>query len=290
VSNSKIVMSITIGLPFYNVEKYLELAIKSVFAQTYQDWELLLIDDGSTDGSLDIAKSIKDPRVKVYSDGKNKKLAARLNEITKLAKYDYIARMDADDIMDPNRLTVQIKILEDNPQFDLVSTGMFSISNTNELLGYRGKAWENPTFKEILNKKTGVLHASILVRKTWYERNKYNEKLKLGQDTEIWFRTSRNDDLKVKIISEPLYMYREEGNVTKEKLLRAYKNEREFLALYIEHYIPRIKFKLKSQAKSLFVNIFGAPKFLLERRYNSVSDNQRKIYDNVLKQIINTEL
>jgi len=283
-------MGITIGLPFYNAEKHLELAIKSVFAQTYQDWELLLIDDGSTDTSLEIAQSINDPRVTVYSDGNNKKLAARLNEIVKLAKYDYIARMDADDIMDPNRLSAQIKILEDNPQFDLVSTGLFSISNTNRLMGYRGKNWENPTFDEILHKKTGIMHPSLIARKAWFERNKYNENLKLGQDTELWFRTSKNNDLKIKIISDPLFMYREEGNVTKKKLLRAYKNEREYLALYIEPQIPRITYKLKSWAKSLFVTVFGTPKFLLERRYNSVNDNQRAIYDNVLKQITNTQL
>jgi len=82
---------VTIGLPFYNAEKYLTDAIRAVFAQTHQHWELILIDDGSTDGSLKIAKSVQDPRVRVYSDGKNKKLAARLNEITKLAKYEYIA-------------------------------------------------------------------------------------------------------------------------------------------------------------------------------------------------------
>ncbi|WNH12227.1 glycosyltransferase family 2 protein [Thalassobellus suaedae] len=283
-------MSITIGLPFYNAEKHLELAIKSVFAQTYQDWELLLIDDGSTDTSLEIAKSIKDQRVTVYSDGNNKKLAARLNEIVKLAKYDYIARMDADDFMAPTRLSTQIKILEDNPKFDLVSTGLFSISNTNILMGYRGHNWENPTFDEILYKKTGVLHPSVMGRKAWFERNKYNEDLKLGQDTELWLRTSKKNDFKIKIISNPLFMYREEGNVTKKKLLRAYKNEREYLALYIEPLIPRIMYKLKSWAKSLFVTVFGTPKFLLERRFNSVNDNQREIYDNVLKQIRNTQL
>ena len=69
-------MKVSIAIPFYNAEKYLRDSIRSVFAQTHQDWELILMDDGSTDGSLAIAKSIKDPRVSVYSDGQNKKLAA----------------------------------------------------------------------------------------------------------------------------------------------------------------------------------------------------------------------
>ena len=91
-------MAITIGIPFYNAEAYLADAIRSVFAQTYEDWELILIDDGSTDNSLAIARSVDDPRVRVYSDGKNKKLASRLNELTQLATYEFIARMDADDV------------------------------------------------------------------------------------------------------------------------------------------------------------------------------------------------
>src|SRR5699024_12652561 len=79
--------AISIGLPFYNAEEFLLDSIKSIFAQTYQNWELILIDDGSTDNSLSIAQSIDDPRVRLYSDGKNKKLAARLNEIAKLARH-----------------------------------------------------------------------------------------------------------------------------------------------------------------------------------------------------------
>src|SRR5690554_4188978 len=91
--------SVSIGIPFFNAEAYLLDAIKSVFAQTHQNWELILLDDGSTDRSLEIARSIDDPRVRVYSDGQNKHLAARLNEIARLARYEYLARMDADDLM-----------------------------------------------------------------------------------------------------------------------------------------------------------------------------------------------
>src|SRR5690606_40978508 len=71
----------------------------SLFPYTTLFRSLILIDDGSTDGSLEIAKSVTDPRVRVYSDGVNMRLAARLNQINSLARYDYIARMDADDLM-----------------------------------------------------------------------------------------------------------------------------------------------------------------------------------------------
>lgn len=276
---------ITIAIPFYNAEKFLADAIRSVFAQTFQDWELLLIDDGSTDRSLEIARSLTDKRVKVFSDGKNKKLACRLNEVTKLATYDYIARMDADDMMDPRRLEIQFKILESNPQFDLVSTGMFSCSNNDEILGFRNSAGEVPSFSDLLNNRIGILHASILARKSWYERNQYNETLKLGQDTEMWFRASKKEDLKIKIISDLLYIYREEDNVTSNKLLRAYKNEREYLSKYIENNIDRYFYICKSYFKTIFVTVFGAKKFLLKRRSFTIDEEKKRQFKEILTTI-----
>ncbi|MCW1511070.1 glycosyltransferase family 2 protein, partial [Acinetobacter baumannii] len=97
---------ISIGIPFYNAENFLANAIQSVINQSFKDWELILVDDGSTDKSLDIAREFekKDNRIKVISDGLNLKLPARLNQIITISKYDFIARMDADDIMHPDRL------------------------------------------------------------------------------------------------------------------------------------------------------------------------------------------
>ena len=105
---------ISIGIPIYNAEAYLEDAIKSILAQTHELWELILIDDGSTDASLTIAKRFaeSDHRIKVISDGINKKLPARLNQLIEEANYDYIARMDADDLIHPDRLAIQLSFLE----------------------------------------------------------------------------------------------------------------------------------------------------------------------------------
>jgi glycosyltransferase involved in cell wall biosynthesis len=219
-------MAVTIAIPFYNAETFLPDAIRSVFAQTYQDWELILIDDGSTDRSLDIARSVRDLRVRVVSDGQNKKLAARLNEITELAKYDYIARMDADDLMSPHRIEIQMNILESNPGIDLVSTALYSVKNDLTLVGYRGSNDSNVSFDRLIRKKVGILHASLLARKQWYKRNKFLESLKICQDSDMWLRASKKGDLKIKILANPLYVYREEGNITAKKLLQAYKIER----------------------------------------------------------------
>lgn len=227
-------MKITIAIPFYNAEEYLPDAIRSVFAQTFQDWELLLIDDGSTDASLAIANSVDDERVRVISDGKNKKLAARLNEVTKWAKYDYIVRMDADDLMMPDRIEKQLELFSKN-DVDIVTTGVYSVLNNLEIVGVRGVNYKSVTFQDILTRKVGITHAALIAKKSWYERNKYDESLSIAQDLDLWLRTSKKNDLKVISIDEPLYIYREENNVTRRKLIRAYKNERNMIRKYGEN-------------------------------------------------------
>lgn len=277
-------MGITIGLPFYNAEDYLELAIKSVFAQSYQDWELLLIDDGSTDRSLEIARSIVDPRVKVYSDGKNKKLAGRLNEIVKLAKFDYIARMDADDLMSTQRIETQLNILKNNPALDLISTGTISISNNLTYIGYRSAEVNNISFKDLLLKRAAPLHASIVGRTDWFRRNTYDESLKIAQDYDLWIRSSKKNDFKLKIIPNLFYYYREENNATATKVLAAYKNERVMYKNYAgnEYIFLWCKSKLKS-----FV-VWGLSKLnkediLLKRRSCKINDTTIK--EEYLRQI-----
>lgn len=287
-------MFITIAIPFYNAEEFLADAIRSVFAQTHQDWELLLIDDGSTDSSLKIAQSIKDPRVKIFSDGKNKKLAGRLNEVTQLASYDFIARMDADDLMSPDRIAIQLNILKKNPNIDLVSTGMYSILDDETLVGYRGDTADEVNFNQLIKKEKGILHASILARKSWYERNYYDEKLPLAQDSDMWLRASKKNDLKVKIIPQPLYIYREEQNITAKKMLKAYKIERKIFSQYIDDRFFRFKYVSKSYFKTMIILLLdqvGYFKFLLKRRNKTESiDKDLSDYKKILETIKATKI
>ncbi|WP_298535113.1 glycosyltransferase family 2 protein [uncultured Algibacter sp.] len=278
-------MGITIGLPFYNAENYLEMAIKSVFAQTYEDWELILMDDGSTDRSLEIAKSINDPRVRVYSDGKNKKLAARLNEIVALAKYDFLARMDADDLMSTKRIETQLHILKKNPNIDLVSTGTISITNDLIYLGSRGANLSELSFTDILYKKATPLHASIVCRTDYFRRNKYDESIKIAQDYDLWLRVSKKNDLKIRLIPDLFYYYREESSATAKKILIAYKNERVMYKKYAgnKFYKLWIKSKFKSVIVWLIAMIKKEDLLLKRRSYKDTNDSLKK--ETYLKQI-----
>ena len=94
---------ITVGMPIYNAGEVLRPAVLSIINQSYFNWELIIIDDGSTDNSLEYIQDILDPRIKIVNDGLNKGLAARLNEIMDLGRGVYFARMDQDDISYPQK-------------------------------------------------------------------------------------------------------------------------------------------------------------------------------------------
>jgi glycosyltransferase involved in cell wall biosynthesis len=214
--------AVTIGIPFHNAERFLFDAIRSVFAQTHEDWELILIDDGSTDRSLEIARSIDDPRVLVFSDGENKKLAARLNQICFMAKHNFVARMDADDMMASDRIEKQLKFLQDQPDFDLVTTGVCSITDDSVPYGIRLPSSVGiPTPYAVLSGAHGITHAAIVGRKDWFIRNPYDPTDYRAQDYKLWIRARQKDDLLIGFIKEPLYLYREVGSMTPEKMLLA---------------------------------------------------------------------
>ncbi|MEZ7500930.1 glycosyltransferase family A protein [Psychrobacter sp. Arc29] len=242
---------VTICIPFYNSERTLLDAVRSVFAQTHKNWELILIDDGSTDRSLEIARSIDDPRVTVYSDGNNYRLAARLNQAAGLAKYDFMARMDADDLISTVRLEKQLKLLLSDSEIDLVSTGLCSLSDDNEPVGIRCVSPEHSISpKNLLGGGSGIVHASLLGRTAWFKRNPYKESMLKSQDTNLWVRSYSKNDLRVAFISEPLYYYREDSNVTKNQLLTAYSMGRHTII----HDAKQV-FSFKTKAKAIANNL-----------------------------------
>ena len=282
---------ISIGIPIYNAEDYLEDAIKSVLAQSFKNFELILIDDGSTDNSLAIAKSFNDPRIRIYTDGTNKKLPFRLNQIIQLAKYDYIARMDADDLMDVDRLKKQFEYLKNNHGIDLVTTGMYSIGKHNEILGKRIPNNKMMTASEILGGITNLLHASMLARKEWCLRNPYRVDNALAEDYELWLSAAIKKDLKYNVIQEPLYYYREVENVKLEKMIKGYNTQIEVINSYYSGVITDSekdkiirKFKLKKKIVKFF-DIFNLMFILQKRRVQEVSEIDFKRYAENLHKI-----
>jgi glycosyltransferase involved in cell wall biosynthesis len=283
---------ITVGIPFYNSQETLADAIKSVFAQSFSDWELLLVDDGSTDRSLEIANSIKDPRVRVITDGKNRKLAARLNQIIDLARGEYIARMDADDLCSPDRFQKQLNLLEVDKKIDVVGCGMIYLGKKDEPLG---RSIAAKTHNEICRhpyKGFGLCHASILARKDWCRNNRYNEEIHLGQDFNLWLNSYRSSYFAN--ISEPLYYYRIEASY---KLKKQYKDRIASASYLFKHFARRgligkaffssgVQY-LKMLAETAFF-VFGAQNYVLRRRYKHLSSEEREKYCSIIQKIKKT--
>jgi len=298
-TNDKIDMNIkaplvTIGIPFYNAEKYLQGAIKSIFAQTFQNWELILLDDGSTDNSLRIANSIEDPRVKVISDGENKRLPARLNQIIDLAKGKYIARMDADDLCSTDRIQTQVDYLENNPNIDLVGAGIVYLGNNDKPLGH---SFVPQTHEQICMwpyRTFGLCHPSIVARKLWYQANRYDETVRFGQDFDLWLRSHKHSEFSN--ITDALLYYRLKlvfdlkamaiTRIGSAKFIYRYCRSQNKLGKAL--YYSGMQF-VKLLAGIAICTILSRKKYLA-RRYQPSSEKQYEHYRQQIDKIKNTKL
>lgn len=126
---------ITVALSVFNGGGLLEVAVQSIVRQSFVDWELIVIDDGSTDGSLDRLRNISDPRILIIQDGLNKGLSSRLNQAVCMARGKYFTRMDHDDISHPDRFMRQITYLENHQEVDLLATACVTINQNNKVTG-----------------------------------------------------------------------------------------------------------------------------------------------------------
>ena len=199
--------TLTVGLPFHNAEPHFEDALRSLFAQTFSDWELLLMDDGSTDSSLRIAQSLTDPRVRVFSDGARRGLAARLNQIVAAARGRYLARMDADDLIHPQRLEKQVELLTSTPELDAAGCSLLVFDRGRGATGWRPVPEDHAAICADPLYGFRLVHATVVARTQWLRRFPYNPENRYCEDLELWlscYRSSRFANL-----PEPLYYCRE---------------------------------------------------------------------------------
>ena len=233
---------ITIGMPFLNVAEFIDYAIRSVINQSYKNWELILTDDGSTDGTVDIVKSyLFDSRIKLIEDKERKGLVFRLNQQISLAKGLYFARMDADDIMHPGRLAYQVGYLENNPHIDVVGSYAYSIDAKNSIYGLLTPNIIPCTLNDVFNHRC-FIHPSVMARTNWYKNNLYNPEQVRMEDTGLWARTI----LKYNFVNldVPLMFYRNVGIPVLKKYLQSMKGERKLIRSTLLGHINLLRCKL----------------------------------------------
>jgi len=180
---------VSIILPTYNRCHFLLQAIESVLNQTFKDFELIIINDGSTDETKEFLKTIKDRRVVIINQ-KNAGLTKSLNKGLKIAKGEFIARIDDDDVwIDSKKLEKQIDFLTTHPEYVLCGGGAIVIDEKGKEL-FR---WLLPeTDKKIREKilfQNQIIHSSVVFRKI--PNFFYSEELKVAQDWEFWLRLGK---------------------------------------------------------------------------------------------------
>jgi glycosyltransferase involved in cell wall biosynthesis len=199
---------ITVLMPVYNAEKYLHEAIDSILNQTYKHFELIIINDGSTDRSEEIIKSYKDPRIQYLKNNTNLGLSATLNKGLQLATGKYIARMDADDISHPARFEKQVAYLESHPDYGIVGSMYVMLDGERKIYEIGGMSFrEDEEIKISLFSNNVFAHGETMFRKELIDRHNfsYNKIYNPCEDYYLW--TQMSSFTKFHILENILYYY-----------------------------------------------------------------------------------
>jgi len=186
---------ISVVLPVYNAEPYLKLAIDSILKQSYEHFEFIIINDGSTDDSETIILSYTDSRIK-YHKQENKGLGATLNVGLGLSRGKYIARQDQDDISHPERFQKQVYFLENNPNVLLLGTRAKVFKDDGTVMGYHNHATNSAVLKFDLLFDNPFVHSSVMFRRSAIDSiGNYTVDRDLYEDFDLWSRFAEIGDV-----------------------------------------------------------------------------------------------
>jgi len=197
-------LRVTVLMPVFNGAEYLKEAIESILGQTYRDFEFIIIDDGSGDRSLEIIKSFKDERIKTLINEKNLGMSASLNRGLEIARGEYIARMDSDDISLPQRLEKQVRFMDRNPKVGVCGTWLEFFGESTMILRFSS---DSEQIKADLLFYLSIGHPTVILRREMFKRFNLSYDAEYeGEDYELWTRAIKHFNFSN--IQEVLYKYR----------------------------------------------------------------------------------
>lgn len=182
---------ISIVMAAYNEERDIEKALESILAQTFIDWELIIIDDCSTDATVNIIQRYgdKDSRIKLVYNEANLQLSASLNKGIGLAQADLIARVDADDINLPERLSKQYAYLQEHPEVDVLGTAAYLLDENSQRVSVFSNPETHAELEALPFLKIEFFHPSVMIRKRFFEMaGLYNPLYPNAEDKDMWLR------------------------------------------------------------------------------------------------------
>lgn len=207
-------------MPNYNNGLFLAKSIQSILNQSFKDFEFIIVDDASTDESVKVIKSFKDPRIKLVERSINGGIVPALNDAITASSGEYLIRMDADDISIENRIELLSAHLDANPNVGVVSSWLETFGDQNEVWKY---PTDNASLKARLLFGTPLAHAASAIRKSILDSSGifYSDKHDHLEDYQLFFELSKNCEFGV--IPKVLYRYRYHGNNITTKNMDSYK-------------------------------------------------------------------
>lgn len=192
---------VTVIMPAYNAEKYIEQSISSIINQIYENWELVIVNDASTDRTEEIIKKYVEKypeKIRMYANEKNSGAAVALNKAMQNARGEYMCWLSADDLYFETMISSQIEYLHEHPNFDAVFSKFVSINENSELLGM----WEPTAYLEEVDSENPVAHYITLLmtgnafhgcsllgkRESWVKTGEFNPDASYATDYDYWFR------------------------------------------------------------------------------------------------------
>ena len=214
-------LKISVVMPVYNAERYLKEAIDSILNQTYANFELIIINDGSTDGSDGIVRNYTDSRIVYLKNDGNKGLVYTLNRGISLAKGEYIARMDSDDIALPGRFGKQVEYLDNNVSVGICAMGIEQIGGLD---GIRYFSERSEEIAADLLFQCAVCHPTVMIRKSMLSdyHLAYDPNYEKAEDYRLWCQAITK--LKIVTLREVGIKYRIHENQVTQKFSKVQNN------------------------------------------------------------------
>jgi glycosyltransferase involved in cell wall biosynthesis len=199
---------VSVLMTMFNADAYLRPAIESLLAQSYRDFELIIVNDGSTDGSAAVVEGFADPRIRPVHNEGNRGQTACLNQGLALARGEFVARQDADDLSHPDRLRRQMRFLDDHPGIALLGANAEQIDGSGRPLGRTDLPRDAPAIRWANLFDNSLLHSAVIFRAKVIseEFGDYDESFHCSQDYALFSRVARQHG--VANLAEPLISIR----------------------------------------------------------------------------------
>ena len=256
---------ISVIMPVYNADRYLDKSIQSILNQTFKDFEFIIVNDCSKDNSKEIIEKYKkkDKRIILINNSKNLGVQKALNRGLRVAKGKYIARMDGDDISHPERIEKQFNYLERNNHIFLVGSSAIVINEMNGKIGLLSKYDNIRKTKRKLLKSNTLVHPSIMFRNT--QEFFYREKFKSSEDYDFYLRILSSGRA-ISNIETPLVKYR----ISRDSFVSTMPNQEYYFKKAKEFYYQRIKLGKDDYGNLSFPKENSFPKNYERDSFNSI--------------------